>query len=33
MDCNPTIEKIDNKVIQVGGEIYYQVDTIAFWFY
>ena len=26
-------EKIDNKVIQVGGEIYLEVDTIAFRFY
>ena len=33
-DCNPTIcRKIDNKVIQVEGEIYQEVDTIAFRFY
>ena len=33
-DCNPTIcRKIDNKVIQVEGEIYWEVDTIAFRFY
>ena len=25
--------KIDNKVIQVEGEIYWEVDTIAFRFY
>ena len=27
-----TCRKIDNKVIQVEGEIYWEVDTIAFWF-
>ena len=25
--------KIDNEVIQVEGEIYWEVDTIMFWFY
>ena len=35
MDCNPTIcrEKIDNGVIQVEGEIYWEADIIAFRFY
>ena len=33
-DCNPTIcRKIDNKIIQMEGEIYWEVDTIAFRFY
>ena len=29
MDCNPTVckEKIDNKVIQVEGEIYWEAKS------
>ena len=34
MDCNPKIvKKIDDKGIQVEGQIYWEVDTLAFRFY